>query len=219
MIKLQDGQISKILPEYISDWDSVKALSFALQQAVQRLMGYCRNISVFAVIDTLPEKVLDLLALELNTQYYDDLLEAEAKRRLVKNTLIWYMSAGTPKAVEELIASVFENGEIKEWYEYGDEPYYFKIVTDTLLQSDTYELFSIMLERIKNVRSHIRSIEIPRTIEQDVFWGMDSLRCYRPPAIIDGYMAERSMEDIKHITFIQREQSYSRVNMEDDNVI
>lgn len=216
MIKLQDGQISQILPEYLSERDAVKALSFAIRQAVRQLIGYCQNISVFAVLDTAPEYILDLLALELNTQYYDDALEAGVKRRLIKNTLIWYISAGTPKAVEELVSSVFGTGEVREWYEYGDEPYYFKIITDALLTSDTFEYFSLMIERVKNARSHLRSIDIYRTVEQRVFWGLGVLQCYRPPAIVDGYRIERRLNDVVYFGVANDAQVFSPAIMEAD---
>lgn len=198
MIKLQDSQITQILPEHFSGDANVQALSFALGRAVQRLISYCGNISVFAVIDTSPDYVLDMLALELNTQYYDDSLATEAKRKLIKNTLVWYMSAGTPKAVEELIAAVFGEGEVAEWFEYGDEPYYFKITTNAIMTPEMNAMFSTMLERVKNTRSHIRAIEIHRTIEQPYFSGAWALSEYRPPAIIDGYEVDREAAGIIH---------------------
>ena len=41
-------------------------------------------------------------------------MELEVKRGLVRNTLIWYMTSGTPAAVEELVAIVFGEGEVAE---------------------------------------------------------------------------------------------------------
>lgn len=198
MIKLQDSQIAQILPEYLSDRASVQALSFALYRAVKRLVWYCGNIGVFAVIDTAPDYVLDMLAIELNTQYYDDSLPLQAKRRLIRNTMVWYMSAGTPQAVEELVAAVFGDGEVAEWFEYGDDPYYFKIATNAQMTPEMNAQFSMMLERVKNARSHIRAIEIHRTVEQVLNSGACVFPRYKPPAIIDGYGVEREVAGTIH---------------------
>lgn len=193
MIKLQESQIAQILPEYLSGRASVQALSYALHRAVERFVGYCGNIGIFAIIDTAPGYVLDMLAIELATQYYETSLPLPAKRKLIKNTLVWYMSAGTPKAVEELVAAVFGEGEVAEWFEYGDDPYYFKITTNAQMTPEMNAQFSAMLERVKNSRSHIRAIEIHRTIEQTLYSGACAFSGCRPPAILDGYGVEREI--------------------------
>lgn len=164
MIELQNSQISQILPECLSGQAGVQALSFAINRAIERFVGYCGNISVFAVIDMAPGYVLDMLALDLNTQYYESSLPVGAKRKLIKNTLVWYMSAGTPKAVEELVITVFGKGKIEEWFEYGDDPYYFRIKTDAVMKPQMMDEFMTMLRYIKNTRSWLRMIEIFREI-------------------------------------------------------
>lgn len=178
MIKLYDSQITDILPEYLSGRAEVQALSYALHLAMMRLLDYCRNISVFSAIDIVPEYVLDMLALDLNTQYYDTSLDIEAKRRLIRNTMEWYITAGTPSAVEELVASVFGEGEVKEWFEYGDSPFFFKIITNATMSPGVEEMFTKMIGRVKNTRSHFRGIEIHREIKHDEFIGswMDSFK-------------------------------------------
>lgn len=188
MIKLYDSDITKILPEIFTSEEKVQALGYAISQAVQRLLGYCQNISVYAAVDFVPENVLDILAVELNTQYYDDTLDdIEIKRRLVKNTLIWYLSAGTPAAVEELIAAAFEEGKVIEWFDYDGKPYCFKVRTDALLQENTVEYFLSMIQKIKNVRSHLEAIEFQRVLEQPYYAGCAMRVFYKPAAIIDGY--------------------------------
>lgn len=196
MIKLYDSDITDILPEIFANDPKVIALGYAIKKAMQRFIEYCRNTSVYAVIDTAPNNVLNMLALELGTQYYDDSLDIETKRRLIKRTLVWYMSSGTPAAVEELVAAVFGEGEVKEWFEYGDDPYYFKIITNAAMTPEMNEQFSAMLKKVKNARSHIRAIEIHRTVDQTVYAAQFTMQNYRPAAIIDGYEVER---EAKHI--------------------
>jgi len=208
MISYYDGQITDILPGNITKKPEVKALSYALQQACRLLYRYSRRLYIYTNLDEQPEEVIDLLASELRTQYYRSTLDLDTKRRLVKNTLIWYMSAGTPEAVEELVAVVFGEGEVKEWYEYADKPYYFKIATNAILTPEMNDFFSIMIRRVKNTRSHLRAIDIHRTIEQELFAGVGQFPNYRPPAVIDGYSVDRRTEQTIHAGAATRQENH-----------
>ena len=159
MINLNDSHITAILPEVLASDPKTKALSYALNRAMQRLIGYCQNIGVYNTIDTLPEEILDLLAAELNTQYYDDSLSVRVKRSLIKNTLVWYMNTGTPAAVTELVKAVFGDGEIEEWFEYDGEPYHFKIYTSNINTTDEMiQQVTELVGKIQNVRSHLEEV-------------------------------------------------------------
>lgn len=164
MTKLYDSQIAQILPDYLSTQPEVKSLSYAISKALRRLLDYASGISVFAMIDEAPDYVLDLLAVELDTQYYDADLPIENKRELIKGTFVWYMTAGTPSAVEELVKAAFGKGSVEEWFEYGGEPFFFKIKTSAKLTPDIAEFFAKMLRRVKNARSHIEQVLIERDV-------------------------------------------------------
>lgn len=192
MINFFDGQITDILPFNIAEKPEVKAISYALQKGTQLLYNYAQKIYLWTDIDNQPENVLDLMAAELRTQYYRQDLDIETKRRLVKGTLSWYMTAGTPEAVEELIQAVFGEGEVKEWFEYDGKPYYFKVVTSAVLTPDINDFFITMIQRVKNTRSHLDAVEIRRTIKQFLCCGTAHFPHYKPPAIIGGYNEQRT---------------------------
>lgn len=161
MINLYNSDITDILPEVLGSNEKSIALGYAIKQAMQRFVSYCQNISVYAVIDTVPEEVLDMLAVELKTQYYDDSMAISIKRSLVKNTLVWYMYTGTTAAVTELVEAVFGNSEIEEWFEYGGEPYHFKIRTSNINSTD--EMIQQVMDLIRamqNVRSHLEEVTV-----------------------------------------------------------
>lgn len=197
MIKLQDSQITQILPEYLSESESsVQALSFALHKAVERLIRHCGNISVFSAVDSASGNILDLLAEELDTQYYDDSLPIDAKRKLIQNTLSWYMGTGTPGAVEELVTAVYGHGEVEEWFEYGGEPYFFRIsITNMEVKPGQNKEFRHILSKIKRLSAHLDAIryvfleEINQLIRYELamtfagtFWPRSNI----PPHLLDG---------------------------------
>lgn len=169
MIKLEDSEITQILPVNLKYDKRVQAISYAIKNTLNKAMQYSNLISVYAAIDNLPEQILDLIAVESRTQYYDESLSIDTKREILKNTLLWYYKAGTPSAVEELIATVFGEGEVQEWFLYGGQPYYFRILSNGTLEQGSAVEFNKMIRKVKNARSHLDSLEFSRTIEQNLY--------------------------------------------------
>lgn len=194
MISFYNGQLTDLLPHNLTDNPAVQAYSHALREGTRLLYRYTQLCYVYCSIETMPDNILNLLAAELRTQYYSDSLDIEAKRILVRNTLIWYATAGTPAAVEELVTAVFGEGKVSEWFEYGGKPYFFKIVTEARLTEGADRIFHAMLKRVKNTRSHMEAIEINRNVGQRIYAGTAQAAFYRPAVIIDGYRTERMTE-------------------------
>lgn len=168
MIKLYDGQITDLLPEKIAKDTETRCLSFAIQQEHQRLLRLTDRTRTLSVIDELPEKILDVLAVELRTPYYQESMNLETKRNIIKRTLLWHTKAGTPKAVAELVEIVFGVGHVVEWFDYDEPPYTpgtFDIVTNAQLTEEIANYFLSIIQRVKNTRSHIRRILIEREME------------------------------------------------------
>ena len=127
MIDFNQGELKDILPVNLKIPETL-ALSFAVGQAMGQLRDFSKRIYMYADLSRIPEAVLDLMALEFNTQYYDQNLKREVKEGLVAQTLTWYMHAGTPSVLREFLATVLQGGDLQEWYEYDGEPYYFKAI-------------------------------------------------------------------------------------------
>lgn len=183
MTSLKESQITQILPMALRTVPEVKAISYAISNQIKKILSCSENAMIYAKMDSLPEKILDIMALELDTQYYDENADVEIKRNLVKNTLLWYQTAGTPKAVEELVKAVFGDGEVVEWFECGSDPYHFKIKTSKSVTGDELEYFGKMLKNIKNVRSYLEKIEIDRIITQSKMFGIAESRYIIAPEI------------------------------------
>lgn len=165
MISFYDSEILDILPDNMKSQPECIALSYALKRANQKIIEYSNNTSVYAVIDVLPEKILDVLAIELRTQYYDDTFPIERKRALVKNTMLWYHKAGTVSAVQEMIDNVFESGTVLEWYDTGGQPGTFTISTTNLITPELIEEFNKVVNNVKNVRSHLENIVVGNRVD------------------------------------------------------
>lgn len=125
MIDLYHGEIKDIMP-YNLLTSETKAVSFAISQAMKKLQDFSTACHMYGKLSKVPEPVLDLMALELNTQYYDQTMPRNLKEQLLTQTTAWYMHAGTPEVLREFLGTVLDGGKISEWYEYGGNPFFFK---------------------------------------------------------------------------------------------
>ncbi|MEW4411519.1 phage tail protein [Clostridium sp. AN503] len=124
MVDYKRGELLQIIPVNLLS-PEVMAISYAVEEEKRIFLRYTAATSLYAAISDVPESVLDLMALELNAQYYEQNLPRNVKEQLVEQTLLWYMHAGTPSVLTEFLKTIMAGGYIKEWYEYGGEPYFF----------------------------------------------------------------------------------------------
>lgn len=159
MIKLYDSEIIDILPSHFRNDPDVQAMSYALKRMNQKILDDTKKIGVYCAIENLDEAILDLLAIELRTHYYNMTLPIKIKREIIKNTLKWYSKAGTPAAIEELVTIVFGAGKVKEWFEYDGEPSYFKVeVTNIEVDEEKNKEFKRLLNQAKRISAHLDAI-------------------------------------------------------------
>ena len=179
MIKLSEGELLDLLPSQMKNDTDMICLSYAIKCAIERLMVYEKQTMTDNFIDSLPENILDVLAVELRSPYYLQSMDIETKRSIIKNTLIWHTKAGTPSAVSEMITAIFGEGSLVEWFDFTEgekTPGYFDIVTNARMTEDIVNSFMQIIKRVKNERSHIRRILINRKVEHPewVGWGATS---------------------------------------------
>ena len=193
-INIRDSNIDQILPLWLSEKPEVQALGYAIMKANQKMLDLLEKSMVYAGIDNLPEKILDVLAIELRAQYYEEDLEIESKRKIIKNTLYLYSKAGTPEAVTQMIQYVFGGGVMAEWFEYDGEPYHFMVDTSAIMSPDINEKFAKLIRRVKNIRSHLDQIVIKREVESKTYMAAWQSSYEIAPMIIDGYSDENEIK-------------------------
>ncbi len=161
MISLYDGQFTDILPGNLKDSAEVQALSYAVSKTMQKLLTCSQKVMLYSAIDSLPEKLIDILAVELRVQYYDETGNIDVKRELVRNALILYSFAGTNYAVENIVEAVLGSGSVTEWYEYGGAPGHFRITTENSeISTADIELFNKIIKSVKRKSAILDAIEI-----------------------------------------------------------
>lgn len=170
MINIGDLKLVDLLPPSISSDPTVKAAAQALDNELKAVTHAVQEGLFLSRIDVLSEAVLDLLAWQFHVDFYESTLPVETKRQLVKQAIPWHRRKGTPAAVEELVTAVFGDGVVQEWFEYGGQPYNFKVITYNLAvtQQQANE-FTRAVNAVKNTRSWLAGVEVTVNESMDLY--------------------------------------------------
>lgn len=129
-MNLSDVDLLKLQTRYMQNDQDVRGFAAALNNQIRKLAGEVNKILIYGNINDQPEEVLDILAWQFNVAWYDANASIEVKRQAINDALIVARTLGTPAAVEKVVQIYFGDGFVEEWWEYGGQPYHFRIVTN-----------------------------------------------------------------------------------------
>ncbi|MFR8283714.1 MAG: phage tail protein I [Faecalibacterium sp.] len=153
MIKLSWSRFTDIMPENLASQVETKAFAYAVGRQIEKLCAYSDAARTYAAIATMPEWLLDYMAVELRTPSYDENYSLKTKRALIQGSLLFYTQMGTPAAVNRIIETIFETGYIEEWYEYDGDPHHFRAYV-----GDGGEVGPGELEEFRRVLSSVKRL-------------------------------------------------------------
>ncbi|WP_276691358.1 phage tail protein I [Exiguobacterium chiriqhucha] len=133
MIDLKNYSLNDLLPEAFRNNLENAALADAIGAMFSHVLTQSESLDPMR---PLPEFLLDLIAKEEHVDYYDDKLEADKKRSLIRNSWKVHRNKGTAEAVESVVSVLLESAKVVEWFEYGGDPYHFKIEIDGSYSGD-----------------------------------------------------------------------------------
>ena len=143
-------------PESAID-DDIRALLEALDFQLERLEKESICVVHLPRLDELSGKILDILADQLHCDFYNSLtFDEETKRQVIRDSINWHRHKGTPYAVEKVSADFKQRCDLAEWFEYGDEPAWFRINTDPFYIREDLDGWLRAVLIAKNVRSWCR---------------------------------------------------------------
>ncbi len=138
----------------------------ALEQLAARLDELDLTRLLVYLIDTVSSSALPHLAEQFHVQGYEGWLFAKTeddRRRLLKRAIELHRHKGTRWAVEQVLATLSLPGRIREWFEYGGEPFYFRVDVDVTRSGfglTTFDALVALIDEYKNVRSHLERLTV-----------------------------------------------------------
>ena len=168
-LKLTDIAAKSTLTDKTTKW-IYESIDYAIKQQKNRIIS-----KFFLDIDKLSETEIDYLLWEYHVDYVGENASLESKRELVKIAVIAHFNKGTLGSVKAICKILFGNAEIKEWFEYGGQPGYFKISTFGELkdEKDYLKVLDVVNE-YKNERSWLEALTFERSSNLGKYVGIFS---------------------------------------------
>lgn len=149
------------LPPPLKTDSNMLALAQVISEQLQITARQIKKNIIYARIDELDEETLDILAYDLHVDWYDYTYPIEVKRATIKDSVKVHRKLGTKYAVQTALGNVFPGTKVEEWFEYGGDPYMFKVIIGATTTGISAERQAAVLERVrfyKNLRSHLEAI-------------------------------------------------------------
>lgn len=141
--------------------DSISALAEITAELFAERIDDISLINIYSNIDSLPEAMLDILAYDFKVDWWDHDLTLEEKRKTLKDSFIVHKRLGTKEAVETAISDVYPESKVQEWWEYGGEPYWFRLLIEAngiRVDSRKHKRILQLVDFYKSLRSHLGEI-------------------------------------------------------------
>lgn len=171
MIDMKYGSLLDIIPSNIKDDPSVAAAALVIDAELKGITDEIQKLSIFSRSDEWTEEETDELAWQFHVDFYNPSLPIEQKRELVKNSIAWHRRKGTPSAVEELVTTLFGEGKVEEWWEYGGQPYYFQVLTNNpeVTQEKAKEFYRA-IDSVKRLTARLEKVIIRQTEDMPLYY-------------------------------------------------
>ncbi len=137
------------LPEALRQDEQMQALAAGIAEVLAARPAEIDRLLIYPRIDELPEALLDRLAYDFKVDWWDAEYSLAAKRQTLKDNWQVHRRLGTKAAVEQAIAAIYPKTQVLEWFEYGGEPYHFKLEINLTGSSFDRERQQRVLDRVE----------------------------------------------------------------------
>lgn len=161
------------LPEVLQMDANCYALAQSIGGTLVKLVEDAEEINIYGSIDTLPEALLDALAIDLKIDWWREGASLEEKRDLIKTCWYVHRHLGTKAAIETAVKSFLGEGKCEEWFEYDGQPHHFRIIGATnAAVNEHYEEFMRLLAVVQRGSSVLDNVTALIKIRQQLYVGM-----------------------------------------------
>lgn len=173
---LTADNMMRTLPDMLARDEGMSLLAQMTAGAVAGLVDKTGLVKIYSRIGELEEQVLDILAADLRADWYDYNYTLETKRALIRDSFYAHRHLGTRGSIVKALADIFPNSTLMEWFEYGGDPYYFRVILDVTSTAELADL-GLIKKKInynKSLRSHLEDDNLIVRISCGIAIGMSA---------------------------------------------
>lgn len=169
-----------IVPSSIRNDPQVQAACAAIDIELKSIYDCIPSICFWPFIDQQVPPLLDVLAWEMHVdvwQGWEGDLTVEQKRDLINQSIDWHQHKGTKYAVERMLHTVFSKAYVAEWYQYGGNPYFFRLVVEEQISDpDKLARLTDAINAVKNERSWMEGFIVSKAAPQNLWIGIVNVK-------------------------------------------
>ena len=118
-------------------------------------------------------RFLPFMAWGLHVDFWRDSLPETAKRNLISGSYEWHRIEGTFGAIRRICEAVFGQTQVQAWYDYGGDPYGFKVVTEGRMSTpDEWIALREAIWFAQALRDSLDGIEVHRNLKMQLYHGI-----------------------------------------------
>lgn len=163
---------SKTVPFNIAKDKNIKDLSCVIDNIVIDIKQKTEMVLLLPKLKELPDSILNELAYQFHVDFYREYFDHDTKVKLIESSIATHKIKGTPYAVEKVCTDIFKSAKVVENWEYGGEPYHFKVSFIKEAVTDVSKIDSLMeaISSTKNVRSWCDEIGFITETNNDILF-------------------------------------------------
>lgn len=121
--------IERLVPRFLLADKNGWALCQGIEKAFRAMIDAANEgVKILTDVEAMPEWRLDECAWEMNC-LYDYNADVDSKRAWIRSAIQCGRVLGTPGGLKQYLEGVFDRVEIKENWDYGGDPYHYKVET------------------------------------------------------------------------------------------
>jgi phage tail P2-like protein len=111
--------------------------------------------------ETCPANLLPWLAFAFSVDEWSPDWPEAAKREVIRQSFQIHRRKGTVGAMRRALEAVFDQAQLREWFDTGDAPHTFRVaLTDVVQGSSSIAAAKAIIKRTKPARSHLNVIQV-----------------------------------------------------------
>lgn len=166
------------LPQVLGDDAGMSALAQAVAAILEKRNDEISTVAIYTRIDELPEELLDILAHDFKIDWWDRAYSLDTKRAILKSSWHTHRILGTKEALTTALRALYGKFEVREWWEYGGQPGYFRVETESFQLICDLTRFTDTLSAVKRLSAHLEKINLVADVKQTVGVGLaEKLGC------------------------------------------
>ena len=173
MANILDTKLIDLMPDSLRKQQEIRWICAAVQPEIDEIAEIITTKILFTKLDKLDDLTLDYLLVECgiaNSIETVFIKTRQDKINFIQNYIQLKKLKGTKKGIKYALGVLGLSAEIAEWFEYGGDPYWFRIMVNDSgdLSEERLKLIRAFINAYKNTRSWYLT-QIRNTYESDIY--------------------------------------------------